>query len=383
MDSENVLIGLLAKENNILREDKEEYLTSLTGQAKTAQRYKKRIALYSKQLRRTMTCNTPEELMNLSRHFMASRILLTGADLNIFDLLKRAPLKAQEISEKLHADLRATTILLDALAALGLLIKSNEAYQCMPSLSPYLSSDSPKSIIPMILHASHLWDRWTHLTDIVKGETKAGSPGDSFFSGDELKAFIGAMHAVSGPHAGDIVKSIRHDRSKALLDLGGASGTYTMAFLKSSPAMKATLFDLPEVIELAQERLNKEGLLDRVTLVAGNYLRDEIPHGHDLAFLSAVIHSNSPEQNHDLYKNVFRSLIPGGRIIIRDQVMESDRTRPEAGAIFAVNMLVATEGGTTYTFDEIKEGLLIAGFHSVQLLDNADKRNAIVEAAKP
>ena len=330
-----------------------------------------------------MTCNTPEELMNLSRHFMGSRILLTGAELNIFDLLNRAPLTAQEISDKLHTDLRTTTILLDALAALGLLVKSNEAYQCMPSLAPYLSNDSPKSIIPMILHASHLWDRWARLTDIVKGEKKTGSDGDSFFSGDELKAFIGAMHAVSGPRAGDIVKGISHDRSKALLDLGGASGTYTIAFLKSSPKMKATLFDLPEVIELARERLEKEGLLDRVTLVAGNYLRDEIPQGHDLAFLSAVIHSNSPEQNLELYKKVFRSLNPGGRVIIRDQVMESDRTRPEAGAIFAVNMLVATEGGRTYTFDEIKEGLSNAGFNCIRLLDNVDRMNAIVEACKP
>jgi predicted O-methyltransferase YrrM len=252
----------------------------------------------------------------------------------------------------------------------------------MPSLAPYLSNESPKSIIPMILHASHLWDRWTHLTNIVKGDTKAGSDEDSFFSGDELKAFIGAMHAVSSPHAENIVKGISHERSKALLDLGGASGTYTIAFLKSSPEMNATLFDLPEVIELARERLEKEGLLDRVTLVAGNYLRDEIPQGHDLAFLSAVIHSNSPEQNFELYKKVFRSMIPGGRVIIRDQVMESDRTRPEAGAIFAVNMLVATEGGTTYTFDEIKEGLSNAGFNSIRLLDNADRMNAIVEAYK-
>jgi predicted O-methyltransferase YrrM len=327
-----------------------------------------------------MTCNTPEELMNLSRHFMGSRILLTGVELNIFDLLNKTSLAAQEISDKLHTDLRATTILLDALAAMGLLVKIDEAYQCSPPLSPYLSYDSPRSILPMILHASHLWDRWTHLTDIVKGEAKSGADGDAFFSGDELKAFIGAMHAVSGPRAGDVIKGITHDQSKALLDLGGASGTYTIAFLKSSPAMKATLFDLPEVIELARERLEKEGMLDRITLAGGNYLRDEIPPGHDLAFLSAVIHSNSPVQNQDLYKKVFLSLIPGGRIIIRDQVMEADRTHPESGAIFAVNMLVATEGGRTYTFDEIKEGLSSAGFNGIRLLDNSDSRNAIVEA---
>lgn len=330
-----------------------------------------------------MTCNTPAELMNLSRNFMGSRLLLTGAELNIFAIVNRTSLTVQEVSDQLHTDIRATTILLDALAAMGLLVKSNESYQCAPSLAPYLSNTDPNSIIPMILHASHLWDRWAHLTEIVKGETKSGADGASSFNGGELKAFIEAMQVVSAPRAKEVVKGIDHDRSKVLLDLGGASGTYTIAFLKSSPEMKATLFDLPEVIELARERLEKEGMLNRVTLVGGDYLRDEIPQGHDLAFLSAVIHSNSPEQNLDLYKKVFRSLIPGGRVIIRDHVMESDRIRPEAGAIFAVNMLVATEGGRTFTFDEIKAGLARAGFNNIRLLNKSDRMDAIVEASKP
>ena len=326
---------------------------------------------------------TPEEVMKLSRNFMESRILLTGAELNIFDLLNKTSLTVQQISARLSTDIRATTILLDALAALGLLVKSNESYQCTPSLAPYLSDSDPNSILPMILHAAHLWDRWANLTDIAKGITPSGAERDSSFSGHELKSFIGAMHTVSGPRAGEIIKGINHDRSKFLLDLGGASGTYTIAFLKSSPAMKATLFDLPEVIELARERLEKEGMLNRVTLAGGDYLRDEIPQGHDLAFLSAVIHSNSPEQNLDLYKKVFRSLIPGGKVIIRDHVMEPDRTRSEAGAIFAVNMLVATKGGRTYTFDEISTGLSQAGFHNIHLLNKSDGMYALVEAFKP
>ena len=330
-----------------------------------------------------MTYNTPEELMKLSRDFMGSRILFTGAELNIFDILNQTHLTVQEISDKIHTDIRATTILLDALAALGLLVKNIDAYQCNSSLAPYLSNDDPNSVMPMILHASHLWYRWSHLTDIVKGEAIPGSEKGSSFSGAELKAFIGAMHAVSAPHAEPVISGINPDRSKVLLDLGGASGTYTIAFLKNVPEMKATLFDLPEVIELARERLEKEGMLNRVTLVGGDYLRDEIPQGHDLAYLSAVIHSNSPEQNLNLYKKVFRSLISGGRVIIRDHVMESDRTSSQTGAIFAVNMLVATEGGRTYTFDEIRTGLSQAGFNNISLINKSDRMDAIVEACKP
>jgi predicted O-methyltransferase YrrM len=330
-----------------------------------------------------MICRTPEEVMALSRNFMGSRILFTGAELNIFDLLQPTSLTALEIADRLRTDIRGTAILLDALASMGLLVKNNDAYQCTPSLAPYLSSSDPNSVMPMVLHASHLWQRWSRLTEIVKGEAKAGADRTPSYKDGELSAFIGAMHSISAPHAGEVINQIDPGSSKALLDLGGASGTYTLAFLKNAPGMKATLFDLPEVIELARERLQREGMLDRVSLVGGNYLRDDLPQGHDLAFLSAVIHSNNPEQNLNIYTKVFRSLLPGGRVVIRDHVMESDRTHSEAGALFAVNMLVATQGGRTYTFDEISDGLAQAGFHNVRLLKKSDRMDAMVEAYKP
>jgi hypothetical protein len=147
--------------------------------------------------------------------------------------------------------------------------------------------------------------------------------------------------------------------------------------------MKATLFDLPEVIEMARERLKAEGLLDRTTLVAGNFHKQELPEGNDLALISAIIHSNSPEQNLDLYRKVFRSLNPGGRILIRDHVMEPDRAYPKSGALFAINMLVGTEGGGTYTYKEIEDDLLTAGFTKVRLIQQGEQMDALVEGFKP
>jgi hypothetical protein len=134
---------------------------------------------------------------------------------------------------------------------------------------------------------------------------------------------------------------------------------------------------------MARERLNKAGLLNRVTLVPGDFYQDEFPYGHDLAFVSAIIHQNNLEQNLDLFNKVFRSLNRGGRILIRDHIMEADRTRPRDGAIFAVNMLLGTPGGSTYTYEEIKTGLLQAGFTNVHLLKKGDHMDALIEALKP
>jgi len=325
----------------------------------------------------------PESILGLARNFMESRILLTGAELNLFTVLTPVPLSAEEVAVRVGADLRATTILLDALSAMGLLAKQAGKYQCPPAISPFLSAEAPHSILPMILHMAHLWERWAGLTGMVKGVRVQEKPTAPSQDAEELRAFIGAMHAVAAPLAPRMVAAVGPAASRALLDVGGGSGTYTLAFLQAVPEMRATLFDRPTVIEMARERLREAGVLTRVKLAPGDFYRDELPPGHDLALVSAIIHQNSPEQNLDLFKKVFRALVPGGRIVIRDHVMASDRTRPKDGAIFAVNMLVATSGGATYTYDEIQDGLMHAGFIRVRLLQSGEHMDGLVEGFKP
>jgi ubiquinone/menaquinone biosynthesis C-methylase UbiE len=191
------------------------------------------------------------------------------------------------------------------------------------------------------------------------------------------------MHAIGAPLAKQIVSAVDAGSSRALLDVGCGSGTYSIAFLRAVPEMRATLFDLPEVIEMARERLRDEGLLDRATLVEGSFYLQEFPSGHDLALISAIIHSNSPEENLDLYRKVFRSLKPGGRILVRDHVMSPDRTYPRDGTVFAINMLVGTSGGGTYTYEEIEAGLSQSGFIRINLLKRGEHMDAVVEGYKP
>jgi predicted O-methyltransferase YrrM len=314
---------------------------------------------------------------------MECRILLTGAELNLFTLLARAPLSAREVASRTGANLRALTILLDALSAMGLLVKEEDKYQSAPLSSSFLSSDSPRTVLPMVLHMAHLWERWCALTGIVKGLSAPGGVGVPSRKPDEQQAFIEAMHVIGGPLAPRIVAAVDPGSSRALLDVGGGSGTYTLAFLRAQPEMKATLFDRPQVLEIARRRFNEAGVMDRVRLQAGDFSQDELPRGHDLAFVSAIIHQNSPEQNLDLFAKVFRALISGGRIVIRDHVMTSDRTRPKDGAIFAVNMLVGTTGGNTYTFEDIRDALTKAGFIRVRLLQSGEQMDGLVEGFKP
>ncbi|GBE14183.1 MAG TPA: hypothetical protein ENH32_03350 [Proteobacteria bacterium] len=320
------------------------------------------------------------DIQQIARGFSSARILLTGVELNIFTLLSEEPLPAVEVVDRLKSDLRATTIFLDALTAMDLLIKKNGAYRTDPALLPLLTTESEESILPGLRHSAHLWKTWSHLTDVVLEGGPAKREEED--RGDRVSSFIGAMHIISSRAAPDIVKAISPENARALIDVGGASGSYTIEFLKTVPGLRATLFDLPDVIPMARERLTEQGLIDRVSLVPGDFNEDNLPGGHDLAFLSAIIHQNSPGQNLALYKNVYNALAPGGRVIVRDYAMSVDRVQPASGALFAVNMLVNTESGNSYTFEEIQGGLEEARFERVKLLQESGMYS-LVEGFKP
>ncbi len=279
---------------------------------------------------------TPEALLSLARAFQESRVLLTGAELNLFTPLSTEALTADALAARVGADPRALATELDALAAMDLLVKADGKYRTAPEAA-CLSEDAPDSILPMLLHAAALWDRWTGLTRRVGGTPLSERPAAA-----ATRAFIEAMHVVSAPQAARLARDVGLGDARRLLDVGGGPGTYTAAFLREAPGLSATLFDLPPVVEIARERLSRAGLLGRVTLVAGDFETDELPGGHDLAWLSAIVHQNGPAQNDALYARILRALAPGGRLVIRDHLMEPDRTRPRAGALFAVNMLVGT-----------------------------------------
>ncbi len=326
---------------------------------------------------------TPQEILRLAQGFMESKILHSAAELNLFTVLAKAPQTAQEVAAGIGGDVRALSTLMDAVAAMGLLVKEGQTYRCDASAARMLAEDSPETILPMVLHMADLWPRWTRLTHIAKGDAAAMEEFNFGRNPAELRAFIGAMHSIGAPLAKQIVAAVNAGDSRNLLDVGGGSGTYTIAFLRAVPEMRSTIFDLPEVIEMARERITAEGLIDRTKLVVGSFYEDEFPGGHDLVLISAIIHSNSLEENLDLYQKSFRALKSGSRILIRDHVMDPGRTKPRDGAIFAINMLVGTSGGGCYTYKEIEEGLSQAGFTRIRLLRNGEHMDAVVEAFKP
>lgn len=323
-----------------------------------------------------------EEVLQAAWSFQRASVLTAAADLNVFTCLHGKPMTADALAGELGTDLRATTILLDALAALEFLTKQGDDYSVPEDLAELLSEKSEKNILPMVRHLANCLSRWSQLAKV----TRSGKPAERCASirgeAADQADFIGAMHNFSAPVAAEVVGRLKPLKFKHVLDIGGASGTWTMAFLDAVPEARATLFDLPDVVAMAEQRLSDAGLSDKVTLVPGDFYTDDLPAGVDLAWLGAICHQNSRRQNRELFAKIHKALTDDGVIVIRDVVMDPSHTSPAGGALFAVNMLVATEGGNTYTFDEYCEDLREAGFDDVTLVHRDEFMNSLVRARK-
>jgi predicted O-methyltransferase YrrM len=322
------------------------------------------------------------ELMELTRAFQPACVVVAAAELDIFTALGDQPASAEVLADRIGADPRGVTVLLDAVVALGLLDKQQGGYQAPPGVAELLSTDSPANLLPAVRHQGNCLRRWAQLGQVVRDGRPAERTPSIRGAEADCEAFIGAMNNFTEAVAPEIVGRLEAVKFQRLLDIGGASGTWTIAFLRAVPEATAVLFDLPEVIPLARQRLTAAGLIDRVTLVAGDYNVDPLPAGADFAWLSAIAHQNSPDQNRALYGKVYAALVPGGTLVIRDIVMDASRTVPPSGALFAVNMLVATEGGNSYTLDEFRDDLTRAGFAEVQQVHEDAGMNSLVWARK-
>jgi len=323
-----------------------------------------------------------DELLGKVRGFQDACVIAAAAELDVFTMLNRSPTTAATLAGWIVADPRATGLLLDGLAALDLLEKRGDVYHVPSDVADLLTAGSPINVLAGVRHQANCLRRWAQLARVVKTGRPAGRTPSIRGEAADCAAFIGAMDNFSTSVAPYVIEKLMPLRFDRMLDIGGASGTWTAAFLRAVPEATAVLFDLPEVIPLARDRLTRAALIDRVTLVAGDFYTDVLPGGADFAWLSAIVHQNSREQNLALYAKIHSALAAGGTLAIRDVVMDAPRTKPPAGALFAVNMLVGTEGGGTFTLDEFKEDLGSAGFTGIRLVHRDEGMSSLVTAKK-
>jgi (2Fe-2S) ferredoxin/SAM-dependent methyltransferase len=309
----------------------------------------------------------PDDLLGLVRGFQPSRIVLTGLELDVFTAVGDGA-SAEAVARARGADPRGMTLLLNALTALGLLAKGSGVFRSTPVAARFLVAGSKDDARDALKHNLSLWQRWSTLTDAVRA-------GHSVLSGEARERgeawtvpFIAAMHRNAALRAPLVVDAVGAAGVRRMLDVGGGSGAYSIAFAQANRTLEAEVFDLPSVVPIAERHIAEAGLQARIRTRTGDLRADSFGAGYDLALVSAICHMLGPEENRALFARIRKALAPDGRVVVQDFIVDDGGTAPQHAALFAINMLVGTEAGQTYSEAEYRGWLQDAGFASVRLV---------------
>jgi ubiquinone/menaquinone biosynthesis C-methylase UbiE len=296
-----------------------------------------------------------KELRQILLGFRPARVLLTANNYRVFDHLSK-PLSAKNLSKKIYTDSRATEIVLDALASIGLIEKKNNRYQNTQIATQFLVSKSPLYQGDIIRHYDTLWNNWSGLDHVLKS-------GKPYHTERSREAFILGMHNIASLKSQALMKLIGLKGVKTALDLGGGPGTYSIEMSKRG--VRVTLFDSPDTIEIAKKITRRE-TSKSIRFIGGDFMTDNIGKGYDLIFVSQILHAYSERDNLLILRKCRNALWNGGRIVIHEFPLSHDRIYPLQSALFSVNMLINTVGGRCYSSEEIRGWLVKVGLKDIK-----------------
>jgi (2Fe-2S) ferredoxin/predicted O-methyltransferase YrrM len=306
----------------------------------------------------------PDDLNNTLRGFQESRVLLTAVELDLFSAVGSGA-TADEVSARIDTDPRGTEMLMNTLVAMGLLAKQGAVFRNSALSAKCFAGGSAEDARAATMHMAHLWETWSTLTECVRAGTSVYQ-GPAERGEEWTRAFIAAMHRNARARAALVVKAVGTEGVSRMLDVGGGSGAYAISFASANENLQVDLLDLATVIPIAQGHIKSAGLSGRIRTRPGDLRVDKLGEGYDLVFVSAICHMLGPNENKDLLQRCFQALTPGGRVVIQDFILEPDKTAPKSAALFALNMLVGTQAGSTYTEAEYAGWLEEAGFQEVR-----------------
>jgi precorrin-6B methylase 2 len=302
----------------------------------------------------------------------------------VFDFLDSGPKTIQQLHTETHASERGLSAIAHALVGLGFLAKDAQGrFSLTPESAAFLVSTKPGFQGGIIRHCSEqLIPKFLSLNEIVSTGKPVEAVNQEDTGSEFFHQFVNDIFPMSYPAALTLARHLDLTSPTHVLDLAAGSGVWGIALAQSSPRVTVTAVDWPEVIPVTRNTVGRFGLAERFAYVEGDLLQADFGSGHTVATLGHIMHSEGAERSRALLAKTFKALAPGGTIAIAEFLVNPDRTGPIGGLLFAVNMLVNTDNGDTFSFEEISDWLAEAGFTNARTLDSPGP-SPLVLATKP
>lgn len=317
-----------------------------------------------------------------------ARAIQVALKLKLFEALAAGERDAAGLAAATGCDQRAVMILANAMVALELLAKDAARYRLSETARRYLIESSDEFLGGMISFDEAIFPLWVRLEDSVRSGAPVRAADMYQSKPEETARFIRAMDSLvrARGDARYLASILDLSGAEVVVDVGGGPGTYLVEFVNRWPNLRAAICDLPATLAAARDVLAERGALvrDRIELLSFDYRSDEIPIRCGAILLSNIIHSENEAINQTLAHKCFRALNPGGRLIIKDHILNRELTEPAAGALFSLYLLLTTHG-RDYSFDEVSAWLSGAGFVDIeqQRLPSPPFSSSLMFARKP
>jgi ubiquinone/menaquinone biosynthesis C-methylase UbiE len=322
-----------------------------------------------------------EQLMQMNFSFAPSCVMTAALRLGVFSHLAAGGGTAADVARAADSSERGTRMLLDALAGFGLLSKSGERYELTPHARQYLVRESP-DYVGGLAESGRMFEAWTHLDECVR----TGRPVQRVEAQERAEEFfpmlVRTLHVVNREPArrtAEALGAAHAGKGLRVLDVACGSGVWGIAFAEADAEARVTAQDFPGVLPTTREYVARHGLEERFDYLAGDLKEVDFGEGrYDVALLGNIVHSEGEESSRELFRRLGRALRPGGRVVVIDMLPNDSRTGPPYQLIFALNMLVNTERGDTYTLAEYTRWLNEAGFPRVETADIGSHSPAVI-----
>jgi len=315
-----------------------------------------------------------DDLFNTGLKLWMVRTVIAAVELGFFEIIGGEGKGLDDVVEKGNLDRRATGMILDALIPIGLLERDDSGrYFLTEAAESYFTPGKPDYIGFRLLHMARLWKAWGELPESVR----TGKPYWINHPGERDTKDMVVLAAMLFSRNYEISRRLAAvlgvgDRLKGLniLDVAAGSGAWSLGFLDMDGGSKAVAVDFEPVMKMAVEKAREVGVAERFETISGNVREVDFGENlYDVAILGHICHSEGPLHSRSLIKKTAKALKVGGKLVIADMIPDDDRRGPERPLLFAINMLVNTLEGGTFTLKEYTEWCEAAGLDNVSPID--------------
>jgi 2-polyprenyl-3-methyl-5-hydroxy-6-metoxy-1,4-benzoquinol methylase len=329
---------------------------------------------------------TPQRIMQFSFGYAMPLMLEAAVRLRVFDVLDGGSKTIEQVSKETGASVRGLKAIMNALVGFEFLTKNQDRYGLAADTSVFLVKGKPAYYGDLIRHTTNqLLINWMKLTDVVASGKPAAAVNQEPAGSTFFHEFVESLFPLGYPSAQMLGQELKVSQTKTpitVLDLAAGSGVWGIALAELSPNVKVTAVDWPGVLDVTRRVATRRNVADRYTFTAGDLQTADFGSNHRIATLGHILHSEGVERSRSLLKKTFKALAPGGTIAVAEMVVDQNRMGPPHALIFAVNMLVNTDQGDTFSFEEISGWLKEAGFIDARLLQTPSP-SPLILATKP